>query len=123
MRREMSVILAQDQRPEPDVCVIAAEADRGPDQTFHRAEDVRLVVEVVSPESRSRDRRRKPQLYAEADIPHFWRVEGDDGRPVVYVYELDPATRLYVPSGIHHDRLKLGVPFDVDIDLAEIDTY
>lgn len=33
------------------------------------------------------------------------------------IYEIDPATKSYVAAGVHHDRLKLGVPFDVDIDL------
>ncbi|GAA4951193.1 hypothetical protein GCM10023224_39550 [Streptomonospora halophila] len=48
-------------------------------------------------------------------------VENEDGRPVVYVYELDPATGAYVASGIHRDRLKLAVPFDIDVDLTAID--
>ncbi len=117
----MSVILDLRQRPEPDVCVIQAEADRGPDQTAYEAGDVILVVEVVSPESEERDRKRKPQLYAEAGIAHFWRIENQSGRPTVYVYELDPATAAYALTGIYHDRLKVSVPFDADIDLAEID--
>ncbi|WP_312891793.1 Uma2 family endonuclease [Nonomuraea muscovyensis] len=121
VRREMGVILDADQRPEPDICVIAAGADRGPEQTFYRAREVLLTVEVVSPESRTRDRERKPTLYAKAGIPYFWRVENESGRPVVYVYELDPATRGYELTGIHHDRLKVSVPFEIDIDLTEID--
>jgi Uma2 family endonuclease len=121
VRREMGVILDADQRPEPDICVIAAGADRGPEQTFYRAREVLLAVEVVSPESRTRDRERKPTLYAKAGIPHFWRVENESGRPVVYVYELDPATRGYALTGIYHDRLKVSVPFEIDIDLTEID--
>lgn len=36
--------------------------------------------------------------------------------PVVYVYELDPATVCHVPTGIHHERLKIGLPYSVDID-------
>ncbi len=121
VRRDMSVILGLRQRPEPDVSVIRAQAERGPDQTSYEAEDVLLVVEVVSPDSEERDRKRKPQLYAEADIPNFWRVENNSGRPTVYVYELDPATKAYALTGIHHDRLKLSLPFEIDIDLTEID--
>lgn len=121
VRREMSVVLGPSQRPEPDVSVIHADAAHG-DETYYQAADVLLSVEVVSPESRVRDRHRKPQLYAEAGIKHFWRVENDTDRPVVYVYELDPATAAYALTGIHHDRLKLTVPFDLDIDLAEIDS-
>ena len=97
---------------------VSAEAD----ETGYGAADVVLAVEVVSPESEGRDRERKPQLYAEAGIPHFWLVEKGTGRrPVVHVYELDKVTDSYVPTGIHHDRLKLTVPFDIDIDLTEID--
>jgi hypothetical protein len=45
-------------------------------------------------------------------------VENADGRAVVYVYELDPATGKYTPTGIHHDRLHVTVPFDIDLDLG-----
>ncbi|GIH69818.1 Uma2 family endonuclease [Sphaerimonospora thailandensis] len=121
-RREMSVILGPRQRPEPDMVVIRSAAHRALDQTAYAAADVVLAVEVVSPDSEERDRKRKPQLYAEAGIPHFWRVENNAGRPTVYVYELDPATKAYALTGIHHDRLKLTLPFDIDLDLTEIDT-
>ncbi|HZB30589.1 MAG TPA: Uma2 family endonuclease [Streptosporangiaceae bacterium] len=121
VRREMSVILAQRQRPEPDLVVVNAASVIGADQTAHKGADITLAVEVVSADSEVRDRERKPQLYAKAGIPHFWRVENDSGRPIVYTYELDPATQSYVPTGIHHERLKTTVPFDIDIDLTEID--
>jgi Uma2 family endonuclease len=121
VRREMSVILAQRQRPEPDLVVVNAAAVTGTGQTAHQAADVTLAVEVVSADSEVRDRERKPQLYAEGGIPHFWRVENVSGRPTVYTYELDPATKAYVVTGIHHDRLKTTVPFDIDVDLTEID--
>ncbi|MFC4009551.1 Uma2 family endonuclease [Nonomuraea purpurea] len=121
VRREMSLILAKAQRPEPDLMVIKTEAVRGNDDTYYKAGDVVLIVEVVSPESKVRDHRRKPQLYAEAGISHFWLIEKNSGGPTAYVYELDPVTRSYVITGIHRDRLKLTVPFDLDIDLTEID--
>jgi Uma2 family endonuclease len=120
VRREMSVILGRRQRPEPDVSVVRADADLNPEATALQAADIVLAAEVVSPDSEERDRERKPQLYARAGIPHFWRVENTSGRPTVYVYELDPATRAYALTGIHHDQLKVTVPFDIDIDLTEI---
>ncbi|RNL83836.1 Uma2 family endonuclease [Halostreptopolyspora alba] len=121
VRREMTVTLGPRQRPEPDVMVVRADAEQEGDQTTYPPDSVVLAVEVVSPDSAVRDRERKPQLYAQAGIPHFWRVENDGGEPKVYVYELDPATRAYVATGIHHNRLKLDRPFDIDIDLTEID--
>jgi Uma2 family endonuclease len=119
VRREMSVVLGPRQRPEPDITVLRASGLTGRDATSYEAKDVVLVVEVVSPDSETRDRERKPQLYAAAGIPHMWRVEQVDGRPTVYVYELDPATRSYALMGIHHDKLHLSVPFETDIDLTE----
>lgn len=121
VRREMSVVLGRRQRPEPDISVIRASAEHSPEQTSYRAEDVLLAVEVVSPDSEDRDRNRKPALYAQAGIPHFWLVENQAGRPAIYVYELDPVAHVYVLTGIHHDLIKVPAPFDIDIDLTEID--
>ncbi|MEQ4719364.1 Uma2 family endonuclease [Nonomuraea sp. B19D2] len=121
VRRDMSVILRPRQRPEPDVMVIKAEAVRDDDETFYEARDVVLVIEVVSPASEVRDRERKPQLYAEAAIQHLWRIEKNAGKPVVYVYELDPASKTYVITGIQRDFLKASVPFDLAVDLTEVD--
>ncbi|MEU6587136.1 Uma2 family endonuclease [Nocardia sp. NPDC046763] len=100
VRGEMTVTLDRDQRPEPDVIVVRADRDGDHGLTGYQADDVVLVVEIVSPESRTRDRERKPQLYARAGISHFWRVENVDGRPVVYVYELDPATNPRSTDGL-----------------------
>ncbi|WP_269853913.1 Uma2 family endonuclease [Streptomyces sp. RPT161] len=123
VRRDMTIVLSNRTAPEPDVLVLKAEAVTGRRQTRYEAKDVVLAVEVVSPDSEERDRDTKPHKYAQAGIPHFWRVEmtGEKDLPVVYVYELDPVTRTYVVTGIHHDHLKVGVPFTIDIDLTEID--
>ncbi len=115
--RQMTVTLGPRQRPEPDVMIADAAADTGLGQTTYQPQDVVLTVEVVSPDSEERDRKRKPLLYAEAGIPHFWRIENAGDRAVAYVYELDPATRQYALTGIHHDRLRLDVPFGIDLDL------
>jgi Uma2 family endonuclease len=121
VQREMTIKLNERNRPEPDVMVFKADADIGPGQTWYRPEDVLIAVEVVSKDSEERDREVKPRKYARAGIPHYWRVEQNDGLPVVYVYELDPMTKSYVPMGIFHNRLKLTVPFPVDIDLTAVD--
>ncbi|MGX1566502.1 Uma2 family endonuclease [Streptomyces sp. NPDC055506] len=119
--REFTVKLSERDRPEPDVMVIRADADRGPRKTRVHPDDVILAVEIVSEDSEERDRELKPRKYAKAGIRHYWRVEEIGGLPVVYVYELDPATRAYVPNGIFHDKLELTVPFPLDIDLTAID--
>lgn len=121
VRREMSVLLGPRQRPEPDVLLVHAEADIGFDGTCYPAEAVVLAVEVVAPDSEERDRVRKPLLYAQAGITYFWRVEEISGKITLYAYELDPVNRQYAPVGIFHDRVKLSLPFEIDIDLTEID--
>ncbi|MFI5944824.1 Uma2 family endonuclease [Streptomyces uncialis] len=118
--REMTTKLDRKNRPEPDVLVVPVDADTGSGQTWFEPEDVLIAVEVVSDDSVARDRDIKPPKYARAGIPHYWRVEANDGLPVVYVYELDPASRSYALTGIHHARLKLVTPFAIDIDLTAI---
>ncbi|GAA4578234.1 Uma2 family endonuclease [Planotetraspora phitsanulokensis] len=114
---QMDVKLGLRQRPYPDVSLVEAAAAADDARTFYVPEEVHLVIEVVSPESEYRDREIKPQRYAAAGIPHFWRVENDDNRPVVYVYEIDPATRAYAVTGIYHARLAVEVPFTIAADL------
>ncbi|WP_106432365.1 Uma2 family endonuclease [Streptomyces sp. LaPpAH-108] len=122
VEREMAVVLDDRNGPEPDVCVVRADAVTGLDQTRFQARDVLLAVEVVSPESGSRDRTTKPQKYAAAGIPAFWRVEqdGPTGNPLVHVYEIDPLTKSYVHMGLHRDNLKVDKPYPIGIDLTAI---
>ncbi|MEV6985777.1 Uma2 family endonuclease [Sphaerisporangium sp. NPDC051017] len=122
VRREMSVILGPRQRPEPDLTIIRASADLGLNVTAYQASDVLLAVEVVSPESEVRDRERKPTLYAEAGIPHFWRVEADADSAIVYTYKLDRATGAYGEPSVYQDKLQLSDPFEIDIDLTEVES-
>lgn len=114
--REMTVTLGIRQRPEPDILLAKRSAFTTKITSF-KPEDVHLVVEVVCDESRERDRTTKPIKYSDAGIRHFWRVEQENGQPVVYTFELEPAGRAYVPTGIHRKRLQLNIGFDVDIDL------
>lgn len=79
-----------------------------------------LVVEVVSADSEYRDREVKPKKYAEAGIPHFWRVESEEGQPVVHVYEFDATAKSYVAMAVARERLKLDLPFPIDIDVRAL---
>ena len=120
VRRDIPVVLGRRQRVEPDVLVLRGPAEVDPATGWFPAESVVLAVEVVSPDSEERDRKRKPLLYAEAGIPFLWRLENISGKVALYAYELDPATRQYVAAGIFHDRIRLAIPFEIDIDLTTI---
>ncbi|MET9360221.1 Uma2 family endonuclease [Streptomyces sp. NPDC006632] len=116
--REMTIRLDSRNRPEPDLLVTTAGFEG--DRTWFTPDEVPLVVEVVSPESAHRDRTVKLRKYAEAGIAHYWRVEDEDGAPVVHVYELDGPTRSYVPAGIFRGALRRPVPFAISLDLDSL---
>jgi len=115
---QMTVKLNRRSRPEPDI--VAASVPYVPERTRFVPEEVALVVEVVSAESEDRDRRYKPALYADAGIRNLWRIEDEQGSPVVHTYELDDTTRVYVATGVHRDRLSTTVPFRCDIEPADL---
>jgi Uma2 family endonuclease len=122
VEREMTMVIDKRNGPEPDISVVRADAVSGVEQTHFRAEDVVLAIEVVSPDSEARDRNSKPGKYAAAGIPHFWLVEmaGEAKLPAVQVYERGEATGTYALTGIHHDHLKISVPYDISIDLTAL---
>jgi Uma2 family endonuclease len=115
----MSIRLSQRQRPEPDLMVVTASSAADPDRTCFTPGDVRLIVEVVSPDSEERDRTTKRVKYAEAGIRHYWIVERDGDAPVACTYELDTSTLGgYIPTGLHRGRLSTDIGFPVDIPLT-----
>jgi len=118
VEREMSVRLDDRNRPEPDI--VAAALPYDPDRTWFPVQDVLLVIEVVSAESAHRDRTVKLHKYANAGIPHYWRVEDEQGLPVVHVYELDEPAHAYAPAGIFRSLVERPVPFPVRIDLGTL---
>ncbi|MFG2087913.1 MULTISPECIES: Uma2 family endonuclease [unclassified Spirillospora] len=117
---EMTVKLARRQRPEPDIIAFRPQmADPERSRTYYQPEEVVLVIEVVSPESEERDRETKRMKYAKAGIQHFWLVENESGKPVIHVMELG-TTGAYVETAIERERLKLDVPFPMDIDVKAL---
>ena len=118
VRSQIALLLEPRTRVEPDLLVLTVDAGILAHASGQLAEIVRLVLEVVSPDSEIRDRELKPQLYAEAGIQHFWRAEEVAGAPVIQTYELDPATSRYFLTGTHQDRLTCTVPYPVDLALA-----
>lgn len=74
---------------QPDVVVFRKGNEPGWDASlFEGVPD--LVVEVLSPSTRRRDRTVKLQAYQEAGVPEYWMVDLD-ARTVV-VYGLEPGT-------------------------------
>ncbi|MFF8882565.1 Uma2 family endonuclease [Streptomyces flaveolus] len=118
--REFTIDIDTQNRPEPDVVVVRADAWTETAQTRFPATAVLLAVEVVSADSVSRDRETKPLKYARAKIPHYWRVESEKGLAVVHAFELEPTTGAYTSVGIFREHMKLDAPFPAALDLTAI---
>jgi Uma2 family endonuclease len=111
----VGVAVATNHTFEPDVLLIDRDVDPG--LHYLAPEQVGLVVEIVSPGTKRRDRIEKPAEYAAARIKHYWRIELD---PVqVYAYRLTPqgAYELVADSA---ELLELAEPFPVRLSISEI---
>ena len=98
---------------EPDVLLL-----RHPvaNRHFFDASQVVVVVEVVSPGTKRRDRLEKPQLYARAGIPHYWRIEQDP----VHVFAYDLVDKRHVLVADSDTELVLTAPFEIKLPIRDI---
>jgi Uma2 family endonuclease len=78
-------------------------------------EDVTIVVEIVSPRTRRRDRMEKPAVYADA-CPNFWRVEQDP----VHVYAYTLKNGAYEELANSAEELVVDEPFPTRLPIREI---
>ncbi|PVZ08999.1 Uma2 family endonuclease [Actinomycetospora cinnamomea] len=79
---------------------------------------VLLAVEIVSPGNAVMDRAIKPQLYAEAGIPTFLRIEMGADAPVGHLHTLAGGAYHEVAVGT---TLHLTRPCAVTVDMAALD--
>jgi Uma2 family endonuclease len=100
----------------PDIVVISrAEAEREPREVD--CGTVALAIEVESPFGRRRDRVWKPEAYAEAGIPRYWRVTPDaEGGPQIAVYALVEGSYSEQAVVLPGAPAELSAPFPVTVD-------
>jgi Uma2 family endonuclease len=75
-----------------------------------------VVVEVVSPGTKRRDRLEKPQLYAAAGIAHYWRIEQDP----LHVFAYDLADGRYELVADSDTELRLEAPFPMTLPISDV---
>ncbi|WP_336052180.1 Uma2 family endonuclease [Streptomyces sp. CA2R101] len=100
----------------PDIVVADAGAT-AEDSVSLSAEAVQLVVELVSPGNKTMDRKLKPLLYAEAAIPHYWRLEFDPA-PRLIISELDRGRYVETVTALPGVITSVKEPFPFEIDPA-----
>lgn len=121
----VAIRITDEDGPIPDIAVVSEDAIRLTGAvplvaTF-------TVVEVVSPSSAFMDRSSKPELYAEAGIPCYWRVEVNPSRrykgplPLILVRALEKDGETWrtveAPAGDTHE-LPVAVGPDAWITVA-----
>lgn len=104
----------------PDLLVVSADL-RKTDVNPLPAADTHLVVEVVSPGSRAKDRVLKPALYAAGGIPLYLRVETEPDITMTTCV-LDEGASVYSELGTWGpgETAHLDRPFPVDIPIDAI---
>jgi Uma2 family endonuclease len=70
------VAVNEDTEVEPDLFVVPLVNGRDP-KSFAEAERLLLVMEILSPTSRRRDRGIKRDLYVRMGVPEYWIVDPD----------------------------------------------
>ncbi|MFE9578682.1 Uma2 family endonuclease [Nocardia sp. NPDC006044] len=118
----VGVVIGEDE-PIPDLVAAAGPVDG--DSRGIPAEQVKLVVEVVSSSTTLQDRMVKPVVYAEASIPNYWRFEINpfkgqlpgESLPVLFAHELgDDKTYELTHRVAAGDAVTLRSPFEFTID-------
>ena len=74
-----------------------------------------LVVEILSPGTRRRDRGEKQEIYAQLGVPHYWLVDPDAGE--VEALELRDGRFVLEQAG---PVVELSRPFPVRVDLPAL---
>jgi len=101
----------------PDVLVTTAQAaSRNP--SHYQPHEVVLAVEIVSPGSVTLDRVTKPALFAQVEIPFYWRIETEHGI-VVHTHQLDVAAQVYRPTGTFDELIETDQPWPIRLPVAD----
>lgn len=105
--------------PVPDLMAVSRSSVTARSYAFVPT-DIHLAVEIVSPRTKTKDRKFRPVQYAEAGIPVFWRVENEDDAMVIHTFELSPGTGGYVAARVHRERLVTDHPFPIDTEIPPV---
>jgi Uma2 family endonuclease len=101
----------------PDLVVVSVP---GLDLTVCEAADVVQIVEITSPGNAAVDRAVKPQLYAQAGVRHYLRIELGETGPRAHAYRLNQNHYAQVTCAEPGQSLVLIEPIAVTLDLAAL---
>ncbi len=110
----LDLYLSEDTYFEPDIMVIPR-----PGAPIARFEGVPLlVVEVLSPSTRTMDTVTKRDAYAHAGVPHYWIVDPD--APGIVALALEAGAYVERGSASGSETLSVTEPFEVEVVPASL---
>ncbi|MGV9292873.1 Uma2 family endonuclease [Amycolatopsis sp. NPDC003676] len=103
----------------PDLLVTTADViARTPEEDILRAEDLVLVVEVATPDSKRTDYVTKHREYSDAGIPFYWILDLDDPISLVACHQAGDLGYQDAPAVT--GKFRTTEPFPAEIDLAAL---
>ncbi|HEV2854752.1 MAG TPA: Uma2 family endonuclease [Thermoanaerobaculia bacterium] len=93
---------------QPDLAVFRKGNEPAPDQAFEGVPD--LVVEVLSPRTRRRDKKLKFIAYEEAGVPEYWLVDPDARTVEVYMWEKGKGYIEFIRGGLGDEVWSSALP-------------
>jgi Uma2 family endonuclease len=102
----------------PDIVVVDRDIAAA-DPARYPSSAVLLAVEIVSPNTHPQDRIIKPQLYAEAGTPFYWRLELET-RPHLVVSALRHGQFRQAMTVLSGETARIKDPFAVELDPASL---
>ena len=110
----LGVMLGHRNTLEPDALILRSPVDL--EHHFVDPGQVVVAVEIVSPGTKRRDRFEKPALYAEAGVPHYWRIELNP----VHAFAYDLVKGRYELVADSTTELVLSAPFEIKLPIRDI---
>ena len=100
----------RDRAREPDILFVARENEHRIRPTFIEG-PADMVVEIISPESRDRDRGDKFFEYETAGVREYWLLDPQRRRAEWYQLQSDGAYSMIAPDGdgVYHSQVLVGV--------------
>ena len=114
---EINLVLGED-LASPDITVVPRTGDV---RVWLDAAEAVMVVEIMSPNHKRRDRIERPDVYARNGIPYFMRVEFRGADPVIFLHRLDDGGNyLPIASAPAGTTFVMKEPFAFEIDPADL---
>jgi Uma2 family endonuclease len=112
---DVDVLFATGQFLRPDVVVVPRSAREAVTSRGLDAPPA-LLIEILSPSSRSIDRVKKPRRYGEFGVPEYWVVDPDEGCVWVWRFAGGATEPERVAGRLAWQPSGTGAPFEIDTE-------